>query len=81
MTSEELQAIISSNLPCEYIDLTGDGVHWYVTVVSPVFEGQRLIQRHKQVYATLGNRLQTEEVHALSIKAYTPAEWVANQAQ
>ena len=40
----------------------------------------RLIQRHQKVYATLGGRMQTDEVHALSMKTYTPAEWAANAA-
>ena len=77
MTSEELQTIIAQGLPCEHVELSGDGRHWYATVVSSVFEGQRLIQRHQRVYATLGGRLQTDEVHALSMKTYTPAEWAA----
>ena len=77
MTSEELQTIIAQGLPCEHVALSGDGRHWYATVVSSVFEGQRLIQRHQRVYATLGGRLQTDEVHALSMKTYTPAEWAA----
>ncbi len=78
MTSEELQSIISAGLPCEHIELSGDGQHWYATIVSSRFEGLRLIQRHKQVYATLGARIQTNEVHALSMKTFTPAEWAAN---
>jgi len=78
MTSDELQTIISSGLDCEHIELTGDGRHWYATIVSRAFEGQRLIQRHQRVYATLGGRMQTDEVHALSMKTYTPAEWAAN---
>ena len=78
MTSEELQSIIAAGLPCEHIELSGDGQHWYATIVSSSFEGQRLIQRHKQVYATLGARIQTNEVHALSMKTFTPAEWAAN---
>jgi acid stress-induced BolA-like protein IbaG/YrbA len=44
-------------------------------VVSPEFEGLRPIARHKRVYATLGERIQNDEVHALSMKTYTPAEW------
>jgi acid stress-induced BolA-like protein IbaG/YrbA len=75
MTSDELQTIISAALPCDHIELSGDGRHWYATVVSSAFEGKRLIQRHQSVYATLGGRLQTDEVHALSMKTYTPAEW------
>ena len=77
MTSDELQSLIVGNLPCEHIELSGDGRHWYATIVSSEFEGKRLIQRHQRVYATLGGRMQTDEVHALSMKTYTPAEWAA----
>jgi acid stress-induced BolA-like protein IbaG/YrbA len=45
--------------------------------VSAEFEGKRLIQRHQRVYATLGEKIKTDEVHALSMKTYTPAEWQA----
>ncbi len=75
MTANELKNIISSNLKCEHIELEGDGQHWYATIVAEVFEGKRLIQRHKLVYATLGEKIQTNEVHALSMKTYTPQEW------
>ena len=78
MTSDELKSIIASGLPCEHIELSGDGQHWYATIVSSSFEGQRLIQRHQKVYATLGGRIHTNEVHALSMKTFTPAEWAAN---
>lgn len=81
MTHEELQSIIAAGLPCDHIDVTGDGRHWYATIVSSTFEGLRSIQRHQRVYATLGARLQTDEVHALSMKTHTPAEWAANGAK
>lgn len=81
MNSEELKTIIAAGLPCEHLELTGDGRHWYATVVSGAFEGLRSIQRHQRVYATLGGRMQTDEVHALSMKTYTPAEWAANGAK
>ena len=81
MTSEELQTIIAAHLPCDHLEVSGDGRHWYATIVSSAFEGLRLIQRHQRVYATLGGRMQTDEVHALSMKTYTPAEWAANGAQ
>ena len=77
MTAEELQTIIQSHLPCEHIALEGDGRHWYATIVSSEFEGRRAIQRHQRVYATLGAKMYTDEVHALSMKTYTPAEWAA----
>ena len=81
MTSEELQTLIATGLPCEHLEVSGDGRHWYATIVSSAFEGQRLIQRHQKVYATLGTRMKTDEVHALSMKTHTPAEWAASNAQ
>ncbi len=80
MTADELQSIIAAGLKCEHLELTGDGRHWYATIVSAEFEGKRPIQRHQRVYATLGQKMHTDEVHALSMKTYTPAEW-AGQAK
>jgi len=80
MTAEQLQQLISAGLPCDVCQLEGDGRHWYATIVSAAFEGKRPIQRHQQVYATLGNRMQTDEVHALSMKTFTPAEWAKQSA-
>lgn len=77
MTADQLQDLIAAGTACEHIDLQGDGRHWYATIVSAEFEGKRLIQRHQRVYATLGTRMQTDEVHALSMKTFTPAEWAA----
>ena len=77
MTAEDLKNLIAAGLVCQHITLEGDGRHWYATIVSPEFEGKRPIQRHPRVYATLGSKMQTDEVHALSMKTFTPAEWAA----
>ena len=75
MTAEELQNIIAAGLDCDRLEVEGDGRHWQAVIVSAEFEGKRLIQRHQRVYATLGERMHTDEVHALSMKTYTPSEW------
>ena len=77
MNAEDIQNLIRAGLACDYITLEGDGRHWYATIVSPEFEGKRAIQRHQRVYATLGAKLANDEVHALSMKTFTPAEWAA----
>ncbi|AVO48569.1 BolA family transcriptional regulator [Melaminivora suipulveris] len=81
MTANELKDLIAAGLQCEHIELDGDGRHWFATIVSPEFEGKRQIQRHQRVYATLGGRMATDEVHALSMKTLTPAEWQDEQAR
>jgi acid stress-induced BolA-like protein IbaG/YrbA len=78
MTADELQSIIAAGLPCEHLQVDGDGRHWSAVIVSREFEGKRPIQRHQRVYATLGARMHTDEVHALSMKTLTPAEWAAS---
>ena len=75
MTADQLETLIAEQLPCQHLSVEGDGRHWYATIVSEQFEGLRLIQRHQKVYATLGQKMQTDEVHALSMKTYTPNEW------
>jgi acid stress-induced BolA-like protein IbaG/YrbA len=79
MTAEQLQHIIAAGLACDHLEVDGDGRHWSAVVVSPAFEGKRLIARHQAVYATLGEKIRTDEVHALSMKTHTPAEWAALQ--
>ena len=81
MTADQLQEMIATGLPCPHLEVQVDGRHWYAVVVSEAFEGVRPIARHQKVYATLGNRMATDEVHALSIKAFTPAEWAAQPTQ
>lgn len=79
MTADEIKSIIAAGMACDHIELEGDGRHWATLIVSPEFEGKRPIQRHQRVYATLGERMKTDEVHALSIRAFTPAEWATAQ--
>ncbi len=78
MNAADLQALIAAGLSCTHLEVDGDGRHWSAVIVSTEFEGKRLIQRHQRVYATLGARMQTDEVHALSMKTLTPAEWAAS---
>jgi acid stress-induced BolA-like protein IbaG/YrbA len=79
MTATELQQLIATGLSCQHLEVDGDGRHWQAVIVSPAFEGKRLIARHQMVYATLGQRMHTDEVHALSMKTYTPTEWATQR--
>ena len=78
MTADELKHIIAAGLPCEHLEVSGDGRHGSAVIVSAQFEGKRPIQRHQRVYAALGARIHSDEVHALSMKTLTPAEWAAS---
>ncbi|XP_016904330.1 uncharacterized protein LOC107992780 isoform X2 [Apis cerana] len=51
----------------------GCGAKFSVTIVSPIFEGKSLLQRHRLVNSILEKELKT--IHAFSQKTLTPAEW------
>ena len=75
---DDVRRYIAEGLACEELRVDGDGRHFDALVVCAAFEGKSRVQRHQLVYAALGVRMR-EEVHALSIKALTPAEWRALQ--
>jgi BolA protein len=57
----------------------GSETHFRVLVVSPAFEGQSRLARHRRVHEALRHEL-ASGVHALAIDAWTPAEWRARGA-
>jgi acid stress-induced BolA-like protein IbaG/YrbA len=76
-TPEQVRDYIAQNLACEHLEVQGDGSHFEAVIVSPAFEGKRLIARHQLVYTALGERMKAE-IHALSMRTLTPAEYKAN---
>ncbi|WP_284618997.1 BolA family protein [Aquabacterium humicola] len=76
-TADDVRGFIAAGLDCEHLAVEGDGRHFFATIVSPAFEGLSRIKRHQRVYAALGERMR-EQVHALSMKTLTPAEWAAD---
>ena len=74
VTPENIQKYIADGLSCEHIAVDGDGHHFEAVSVSQAFEGKRLVARHQLVYGALGDRMR-QEIHALSMKTLTPAEW------
>jgi acid stress-induced BolA-like protein IbaG/YrbA len=81
MTANEVTGLIQAALPGAQVSVvTNDETHYEAVVVAAQFEGKRPLQRHQLVYSGLGERM-GREVHALSIQAYTPAEWQAAAAR
>lgn len=77
MSPEELKNLIEAAFADGYVEVTGDGRHFSAIVVSDSFTGKNAIAQHRMVYAALGDRFDTESLHALSLKTYTPEKWQA----
>jgi acid stress-induced BolA-like protein IbaG/YrbA len=73
VTPEKVQSYIEKGLACEQVSVVGDGQHFEALIVSDAFRGKSRVQRHQLVYAALGERMR-EEIHALSMRTFTPEE-------
>jgi acid stress-induced BolA-like protein IbaG/YrbA len=75
LTASELKNYIMQGLACEHIEVLGDdGQHFEAVIVSPLFTGKNMVQQHQLVYQALGDRMR-EEIHALSMRTFTPEAW------
>jgi acid stress-induced BolA-like protein IbaG/YrbA len=80
LSAQQLEAYITQNLACDYIQVLGDdGTHFEAVIVSPEFVGKPMVKQHQLVYAALGERMKAE-IHALSMKTLTPEAWLKLKA-
>ena len=54
-------------------DPMNDGQHLHATVIAEAFEGKLPLQRHRMVYAALGEIFK-KELHALQLETLAPSE-------
>jgi acid stress-induced BolA-like protein IbaG/YrbA len=78
-TPADIQGYIAQGLPCDHLSVDGDGAHFEALIVSAAFEGLNRIQRQQAVYKALGGRIESGEIHALSMRTLTPQEWEAQR--
>lgn len=62
-------------MTCEFVHVVGDGEHFEAIIVSNEFAGKSRVQQHQVVYRALGDRMKSE-IHALSMKTFTPEQWL-----
>jgi acid stress-induced BolA-like protein IbaG/YrbA len=74
--SSSIEQSIRAGLPVTHLEVTGDGAHFEAVIVSPRFAGLNRVRQHQLVYAALGDRMRSE-IHALSMKTFSPDEWAA----
>jgi acid stress-induced BolA-like protein IbaG/YrbA len=74
MQSNELKSLLETAFPGASIQVQSpDDVHFQAMVVTDAFAGKPTLERHRMVYAALGERM-GGEVHALSLRTLTSAE-------
>jgi len=81
MDAKQVEELILAGMADARVQVeSGDGSHFAALVVAAEFDGLSKIERHQRVYRTLGD-LVGQEIHALSIRAYSLDEWEAMQGK
>jgi acid stress-induced BolA-like protein IbaG/YrbA len=84
MLPHEVKARIEDGLPVDFIEVqefSGGTDHYSVIIVSEAFSGVPLLRRHRMVMELFRAELATEDVHALTIKAYTRQQWETEKSK
>jgi len=75
LSAFDIETYIKQGLACEHVKVLGDdGQHFEAVIVSPEFVGKNMVQQHQLVYKALGDRMR-QEIHALSMRTFTPEAW------
>jgi acid stress-induced BolA-like protein IbaG/YrbA len=80
MQADDIKRMIEAGLPGSAAHVSGDGTHFEALVIAEAFGGKTLLEKHRMVYATLGDGM-GGAIHALSIRPFTPAEWAQRNAR
>jgi acid stress-induced BolA-like protein IbaG/YrbA len=77
MTLEAIKARIEENLKCTHVQIIdlGGGDHIRAIVVSSEFAGLPLLQQHKKVLDLFVKEINSNDVHALTVKTLTPEQF------
>ncbi|GAB2669272.1 BolA family iron metabolism protein IbaG [Vibrio panuliri] len=79
MDSAKVQQILNEALKLEELHVKGEGSHYEVIAVDACFDGMSRVKKQQTIYAPLMEYIQRNDIHALSIKAYTPEEWARDK--
>ncbi|MEO5574155.1 MAG: BolA family protein [Gammaproteobacteria bacterium] len=76
LSPQHIEIVDDSHKHAGHAGARSGGGHFSVTLVAEIFAGEKPLQRHRRVYDALGSAMQTD-IHALSIRAYTPQEFTS----
>lgn len=76
MTPQQIEQLIQSKMATAEVHVSGEEGKFTAEVISDEFEGLSMIKRHQLVYACVNDEIQSGALHALTIKAKTPAEMI-----
>lgn len=75
MNVDKIKQILIAVPGFENVEVSGDGYHFQVRVISREFEGKMKVSRQRLVYQYLKDWIADGSLHAVEIETLTPSEW------
>jgi acid stress-induced BolA-like protein IbaG/YrbA len=75
MGPDDLKKRIEERIPGASARVEGSDAHFGAVVVAKAFEGKTRVEQHRMIYALFKDEMASQEIHALSLRTCTPAEW------
>jgi len=75
----EIKHILENALELDEIIVKGEGSHYEVIAVGAIFEGMNRVKKQQTIYGPLMGQIAANDIHALSIKTFTPEEWARDK--
>lgn len=79
MESVEVKEILVNALELQEIIVKGEGSQFEVIAVDPCFAELNRVKKQQLIYAPLMEYIQRNDIHAVSIKAFSPEEWARDK--
>lgn len=79
LSSSNIEQMVQQGIPDAKVLVEGEGCDLVIVVVSEQFVDLPLVKKQQLVMATLTEPLASGKLHAVSVKAYTPDEWLDRQ--
>ncbi len=81
METDTVKQLIEAGIPGAEAHVSGDGCNMETTVIAEAFEGKTPVQKQRLVMATVREQIESNELHAIGIKTFTPAQWAEKSAE
>ena len=77
ISNDAVKQMIQDKLPDAQISVSGDGYKYETDIISEAFTGLNTLKRHQLVYAAVNEAITSGQLHALTIRTFTPDEKTA----
>ncbi|CAL4323509.1 Acid stress protein IbaG [Buchnera aphidicola (Eriosoma lanigerum)] len=75
MEHNKIKSILMKSISLQQVNITGDHNHIEIIAIGKIFLGMNNVKRQQTIYVPLMKYFANQEIHAVSIKTFTPIEW------